>query len=158
MGNESILIADDSVTVLSMVSARFGRSGYDVLSASDGEEALRLAREHRPRLAILDLEMPGIDGLRLTRELRADPELGGMRIVLLTAHTDDAQVAAGFAAGGGDQITEPLRPPQPPQRHQQRLGLPQTAAGGRASPGGVPSAAPGRAPPPRRPRPPPAPG
>jgi len=123
MGNESILIADDSVTVLSMVSARFERSGYDVLSASDGEEALRLAREHRPRLAILDLEMPGIDGLRLTRELRADPELGGMRIVLLTAHTDDAQVAAGFAAGVDDYITKPFSPQQLQQRIEQLLGL-----------------------------------
>jgi CheY-like chemotaxis protein len=120
---ESILIADDSITVLSMVSARLERSGFDVLSAGDGEEALRLAREHRPRLAILDLEMPGIDGLRLTRELRADPNLGGIRIILLTAHSDDAQVAAGFAAGVDDYITKPFSPQQLQQRIEQLLGL-----------------------------------
>jgi DNA-binding response OmpR family regulator len=120
---ESILIADDSITVLSMVSARLERSGFDVLSAGDGEEALRLAREHRPRLAILDLEMPGIDGLSLTRELRADPEQNGIRIILLTAHSDDAQIAAGFAAGVDDYITKPFSPQHLQERIEQLLGL-----------------------------------
>jgi DNA-binding response OmpR family regulator len=106
-----------------MVSARLERSGFDVISASDGEEALRLARENRPRLAVLDLDMPGLTGLQVIRHLRQDAELTGMRIILLTAHGTEEDVAAGFAAGADDYVVKPFSPQDLQRRIEQLLGL-----------------------------------
>jgi DNA-binding response OmpR family regulator len=86
-GRETVLVADDSMTVLAMVSARLERAGYDVVTATRGDEALRLAQELNPRLVVLDVEMPGLDGIEVARRLRADASLSGMLIILLTAHT-----------------------------------------------------------------------
>jgi DNA-binding response OmpR family regulator len=122
-GSDSVLVADDSMTVLSMVTARLERSGFDVIGATDGEEALRLAREHRPRLAVLDLDMPGLTGLQVARHLRQDPDLSGIRIVLLTAHGGEDDVSAGFAAGVDDYIVKPFSPQDLQRRIEQLLGL-----------------------------------
>jgi DNA-binding response OmpR family regulator len=120
---DAVLVADDSMTVLSMVTARLERSGFDVVSATDGEEALRLARELHPRLAVLDLDMPGLTGIQVTRHLRQDPALAGMRIVLLTGHGSEEDVAAGFAAGADDYIVKPFSPQDLQRRIEQLLGL-----------------------------------
>jgi DNA-binding response OmpR family regulator len=121
-GRETVLVADDSMTVLAMVSARLERAGYDVVTATRGDEALQLAQELRPRLVILDVEMPGLDGVEVARQLRADESLAGMLIILLTAHTEAEDVASGLAAGADDYLTKPFSPQELQARIEQLLG------------------------------------
>jgi CheY-like chemotaxis protein len=105
-----ILVAEDSHTVQAMVSSRLERSGYDVLATDNGSDALRLAQEHRPALVILDIEMPGMTGVEVTRRLRADDGTRGIPVILLTSRDQDADVAAGYAAGASEYITKPFSP------------------------------------------------
>jgi CheY-like chemotaxis protein len=105
-----ILVAEDSHTVQAMVSSRLERSGYDVLATDNGSDALRLAQEHRPALVILDIEMPGMTGVEVTRRLRADDGTRGIPVILLTSRDQDADIAAGYAAGASEYITKPFSP------------------------------------------------
>jgi DNA-binding response OmpR family regulator len=105
-----ILVAEDSHTVQAMVSSRLERSGYDVLATDNGSDALRLAQERRPALVILDIEMPGMTGVEVTRRLRADDGTRGIPVILLTSRDGEADVAAGYAAGASDYITKPFSP------------------------------------------------
>jgi DNA-binding response OmpR family regulator len=117
-----ILLAEDSHTIQAMVSSRLERSGYDVLAVDNGNEALRLARERRPALAVLDVEMPGLSGIEITRELRADAELRDLPVILLTARDNEADVAAGYEAGANDYITKPFSPQELQSRVKGLLG------------------------------------
>lgn len=103
-----ILLADDSLTIRTMVSSRLERAGYDIELAVDGDEALALADRLDPDLFILDIEMPGRSGLEVTEQLRRDGAT--VPVILLTAHDGEAEVAAGFAAGASEYITKPFSP------------------------------------------------
>ncbi len=105
-----VLVADDNDDILALVTFRLERAGYAVIQARDGEEALRLAAEHRPGLAILDLMMPRLDGYEVTRGIRGDPAIADMPIVLLTARSQEADVARGFEVGADDYIRKPFSP------------------------------------------------
>ena len=105
-----VLAADDDEDILELVAFRLERSGYTVLRATDGEEALRLALEAKPDLAVLDVMMPKLDGFELTRRLRADDATSRMPIILLTARSQDADVQAGFDAGADDYLRKPFSP------------------------------------------------
>jgi two-component system alkaline phosphatase synthesis response regulator PhoP len=105
-----ILVADDSMTILAMVTARLERAGYDVLTASRGDDALRLAHERHPVLVVLDVEMPGSDGIDVTRALREDTGLAHVPIVLLTSHSTPDAVENGLAAGANAYVTKPFSP------------------------------------------------
>jgi DNA-binding response OmpR family regulator len=105
-----ILVADDSMTILAMVTARLERAGYDVLTASRGDDALKLARERQPMLAVLDVEMPGADGIEVTRALRGDAGLADIPIVLLTSNSTQDAVEHGLAAGANSYVTKPFSP------------------------------------------------
>ena len=117
-----MLVADDSMTILAMVSSRLERAGYDVVTTTRGDEALRLAQELRPRLVVLDLEMPGLNGIEVAQRLRADQSLAGILIILLTAHTDADLVARAMAAGADDYLTKPFSPQALQTRIEQLLG------------------------------------
>jgi len=119
---ESIVVADDSVTVLSMVSSRLERAGFDVVTAGRGDEALRLIEELHPRIALLDVEMPGLDGLEVTRRVRADEGLAGTMVVLLTAHTAESEIAEGLAAGADAYLTKPFSPQELEAKVSELLG------------------------------------
>jgi DNA-binding response OmpR family regulator len=121
-GRETVLVADDSMTIVAMVSSRLERAGYDVATPTRGDEALRLAQELKPRLVVLDVEMPGLDGMEVARQLRADESLAGTLIILLTAHTEADEVASGLAAGADDYLTKPFSPQQLQARIEQLLG------------------------------------
>jgi DNA-binding response OmpR family regulator len=108
--SDAILVAEDSMTILAMVSSRLTRAGYDVVTVTRGDEALRFVQENHPRLALLDVEMPGLDGIEVTRQIRADPALAGTLIVLLTARTEENEIAAGLAAGADAYLTKPFSP------------------------------------------------
>ena len=79
------------MTILAMTSSRLERAGYDVVTATRGDEALRLVQENRPRLVLLDVEMPGLDGVEVTRRIRADETLAGIFIVLLTSLSEESR-------------------------------------------------------------------
>ena len=105
-----VLVADDNDDILALVTHRLERAGFAMLQARDGEEALRLARERRPALAILDLMMPRLDGYEVTRAIRGDGEIADMPVLLLTARVQEADVARGFEAGADDYIRKPFSP------------------------------------------------
>jgi DNA-binding response OmpR family regulator len=117
-----VLAADDDEDILELVAFRLERSGYTVLRAKDGEEALRLALEAKPDLAVLDVMMPKLDGYELTRRLRAEDATSRMPIILLTARSQDADVQAGFDAGADDYLRKPFSPQELRARVQAILG------------------------------------
>jgi DNA-binding response OmpR family regulator len=117
-----VLAADDDEDILELVAFRLERSGYTVLRATDGEEALRLALEAKPDLAVLDVMMPKLDGFELTRRLRAEDATSRMPIILLTARSQDADVQAGFDAGADDYLRKPFSPQELRARVQAILG------------------------------------
>jgi DNA-binding response OmpR family regulator len=117
-----VLAADDDEDILELVAFRLERSGYTVLRARDGEEALRVALEAKPDLAVLDVMMPKLDGFELTRRLRAEDATSRMPIILLTARAQDADVQAGFDAGADDYLRKPFSPQELRARVQAILG------------------------------------
>lgn len=117
-----VLVADDDDDIRGLVAYRMEKSGYGVLQASDGEEALRLAVEHRPALAILDAMMPRADGFEVTRRLRENEDTKRMPIILLTARAQEADVQRGFDAGADDYIRKPFSPQELRARVQAILG------------------------------------
>jgi CheY-like chemotaxis protein/phosphoribosyl 1,2-cyclic phosphodiesterase len=111
-GPRTILIADDDPTVVQMLTLTLQPEGFRLLTASDGETALRMARAERPALILLDWQMPGADGVAVTRALRADadPTLRDVPVVLLTGQTGAENTAIGFASGVTDYLTKPFKP------------------------------------------------
>ncbi|HUO46192.1 MAG TPA: response regulator [Acidimicrobiia bacterium] len=105
-----VLAADDDPDILDLISYRLERSGCVVLRATDGEEALALARDELPDLAVLDVMMPKMDGYEVTRQIRSDPTTTGIKIILLTASSQEPDVVKGFEAGADDYMTKPFSP------------------------------------------------
>jgi DNA-binding response OmpR family regulator len=121
-GRPTILIADDDQDILALVAFRLKHADYEVLTASDGEQALELVLEHLPDLAILDVRMPKVNGFDLTRRIRADEKTERMPVILLTASVQEASVARGFEAGADDYLKKPFSPPELLARIQAALG------------------------------------
>jgi len=105
-----ILVADDDEDILLLVTTRLRRDGFNVVSASRGDEALAVAREHKPALAVLDIGMPGLDGLEVLEHIRADEALRGMLVLLLTAKAQESDVRRGYDSGADAYIKKPFSP------------------------------------------------
>jgi DNA-binding response OmpR family regulator len=116
-----ILAADDDEDILQLVAFRLGRSGYRVLQAHDGEQALALAMEHEPDLAVLDVMMPKMDGFEVARRLRAAEATKSIPIIMLTARAQDSDVQGGFDAGANDYLRKPFSPKELRMRVQALL-------------------------------------
>ena len=112
VGPHTILVADDDPTIVRLLTLALEQDGFRVVTASDGEAALRLARLEHPDLILLDWQMPGADGMEVTRRLRDEPDaaLRDVPVVLITAQSGPENTAAGFAAGVTDYLTKPFRP------------------------------------------------
>jgi DNA-binding response OmpR family regulator len=121
-GRPLILIADDDPDILGLISFRLRRSGYDVVEAHNGEEAVQVALERRPDLVILDVMMPRVDGYEATRRIRKHEETSRIPVILLTAHVQDADVARGFEVGADDYVRKPFSPQELGDRVQAALG------------------------------------
>ncbi|MEI7499617.1 MAG: response regulator transcription factor [Bacteroidota bacterium] len=106
----TILLADDEPDILEFLGYNLEKEGYRVLRAKNGQKALKLAREHKPQLVILDVMMPVMDGMEACTEIRKVPELAGTLIAFLTARGEDYSQIAGFEAGADDYITKPIKP------------------------------------------------
>ena len=104
----SILIADDDPDILLLLSVYFERAGYEVAQARNGSEALRLATERLPSIAMLDVTMPGLDGFEVTRALRENAATRTMPVILLTARAQATDVAQGMAAGADEYVKKPF--------------------------------------------------
>ncbi len=110
MANERILIVDDEEDVLELVRYNLDRSGYQIETAASGEEALSKARKNSPDLIILDLMLPGIDGLEVCKKLKSDVKTEHIPIVMLTAKGDEADIVTGLELGAEDYVTKPFSP------------------------------------------------
>ena len=108
--SELVLVADDDDDILLLVTTRLRRDGFEVVSASSGDKALALAREHRPALAVLDIGMPGLDGLEVLEQIRADEELRHTRVLLLTAKAQESDVRRGYESGADAYVKKPFSP------------------------------------------------
>ena len=102
---KTVLIVDDEPAIVRVVRDYLERAGFRVVSAGDGDEALRAFRQHHPDLVILDLTLPTIDGLDVARSLRRD---GDVPIIMLTARTDETDRVAGLELGADDYVTKPF--------------------------------------------------
>lgn len=110
MSKGHILVVDDEEDLLELVSYNLRREGYEVDCVTTGETALRAARSRQIDLILLDLMLPGADGLEVCRALRSDPQTRDVSIVMLTAKGDEADVVAGIELGADDYITKPFSP------------------------------------------------
>lgn len=105
-----ILVADDDEDIRDLVATKLELGGYEVRSVRDGDMALEVIRSWAPDLAVLDLAMPGMDGLDVLREVRRDPEVSETRIVILTARATTSDSDLGLTAGADDYVFKPFSP------------------------------------------------
>ena len=117
-----VLIADDDPDILSLVKLRLERSGYDVVLAGDGQQALETARERTPDLALLDVMMPKLDGYELTARLRQEDATRRLPVILLTARVQESDIARGIEAGADDYVKKPFSTHELRDRVQAVLG------------------------------------
>jgi DNA-binding response OmpR family regulator len=103
----TILVADDNEKIVEVLSAYLKHEGFDVLTAADGEQALALAEANQPDLALLDIMMPGIDGIELTKRLQRERDLP---VILVTARVDEIDRLIGLEIGADDYISKPFSP------------------------------------------------
>lgn len=118
----SVLVADDDPHIVELVAFRLERAGYDVIPATDGQEALSLLTEHQPDLAVLDVMMPRLNGYDITRELRQSERTRDIPVILLTGCAQEADVQLGFEAGADDYLRKPFSPEELRARVQAILG------------------------------------
>lgn len=104
-----ILIVDDETSLVEVLSYNFTREGFDVDTAYDGREALQKCRLTPPDVVVLDVMIPLIDGLQVCRQIRSDPRLKDVRILLLTARGEETDEIVGFNLGADDYVAKPFR-------------------------------------------------
>ncbi|MEQ3654520.1 MAG: response regulator transcription factor [Dokdonia sp.] len=105
-----ILLVDDEPDILEIVGYNLSNAGYQIITGSNGVEAVKLAKKHKPHLVILDVMMPEMDGIEACEQIRKVPELSETVITFLTARGEDYSQVAGFDAGADDYITKPIKP------------------------------------------------
>jgi two-component system phosphate regulon response regulator PhoB len=110
MAHESLLVVEDEDEIQELVQYNLAKEGYKVRCTGSGEEALKLAAAEQPRLIVLDLMLPGMDGLEVCRRLKGDPTTASIRIVILTAKGEETDVVTGLEMGADDYVTKPFSP------------------------------------------------
>ncbi|MCB0806559.1 MAG: response regulator transcription factor [Bacteroidales bacterium] len=105
-----ILIVDDEKDIIEFLQYNFEKEGFNVYTALNGTDGKKIARKEHPDLIVLDIMMPGMDGVELCKELRELPEFDNTLIIFLTARGEDYSQIAGFEVGADDYITKPVRP------------------------------------------------
>lgn len=110
MPKDKILVVDDEEDILELVRHNLAREGYNVVCAETGEIALEKAKSESLDLIVLDLMLPGMDGLEITKALKGDAKTAQTPIVMLTAKGEEADVVAGLELGADDYITKPFSP------------------------------------------------
>lgn len=108
MAGESILIVDDNPVNLKLLRITLAVAGYDVRTAVDAEQAMSILASFRPRLILMDLQLPGMDGLQLTRQLKADPATREAIVLAVTAYAMKGDEQRALAAGCDGYVTKPI--------------------------------------------------
>src|SRR5215216_2509091 len=108
MDQHKILFVDDEEQIRRLLSSFLTRRGYQVKTAVDGQEALDMLESETPDLVITDVNMPNVDGVELTRRLRAHPRLGNLPIIMLSAKVQTDEILAGYAEGADEYVPKPV--------------------------------------------------
>jgi DNA-binding response OmpR family regulator len=118
----TILVVEDDPVILDLLAVNFELEGYTVVRAVDGEDGLAQARRVRPGVVVTDIMMPKRSGLDLLRDLRADPDLASVPVILLSAKALASDIREGLAAGAADYVTKPFEPDELLVRVEKLLG------------------------------------
>jgi two-component system phosphate regulon response regulator PhoB len=110
MTKDPILIIEDDPDIVELLQYNLEKEGYPVRTAKDGESGLHAARRYKPGLILLDLMMPGMDGLEVCRHLKRDPGTSGIPLMMITAKGEESDVVAGLELGADDYISKPFSP------------------------------------------------
>lgn len=123
MAKPKVMVADDDGSMVALLEVTLGGDPrYELLTARDGAQALEMARLHHPRLLFLDVMMPGMNGFEVCHALKTDPNTAGTKVVMLTALSQDGDLARGKAAGADDYFTKPFSPRQLFRKVEEVLG------------------------------------
>jgi two-component system response regulator MtrA len=117
-----IVVADDDADIRDLVVFKLRQVGHDVVAVGDGEAAVAACRDQLPDLAVLDVMMPGMSGLDACRQLRSDPALTAMPVILLTARAQQADIEQGLEVGAEDYVLKPFSPRDLAERVSAVLG------------------------------------
>jgi DNA-binding response OmpR family regulator len=109
-GRPLVLVADDEEDILVLVSFRLDRAGCDVVTATNGKEALDLILERRPDIAVLDVRMPTLTGIEVVRQVRANSTVGDTPVILLSAGVQEESISQGLEAGANEYMKKPFSP------------------------------------------------
>ncbi|MFQ6083911.1 MAG: response regulator [Candidatus Aminicenantia bacterium] len=110
MKKEKVLVVDDEKDIIELVRYNLEKEGFKVISATDGEKALEIISKEEPELIILDLMLPGIDGLEVCRVLKRNDQTSSIPIIMLTAKGEETDIVVGLELGADDYITKPFSP------------------------------------------------
>jgi DNA-binding response OmpR family regulator len=103
-----VLVVDDQRDILGLIKLRLEQAGYEVITATDGEQALELVRSRQPNLVVLDVMLPIIDGREVTRRIRTDARTAGIPVLLVSASVHEHEVQEGLDAGADDYLPKPF--------------------------------------------------
>lgn len=120
----TILVAEDDPDIRDLIVFRLKRSGWRIVQAGDGQQAIDLARDDRPDVAVLDWMMPVKSGIEVIAEMRDDPELSAVPILMLSARAQEPDIVQGFTSGATDYLTKPFSPQELHMRVQALLTRP----------------------------------
>lgn len=110
MSKETILVIEDEEDILELINHHLIKQGYVVQTALSGEEGLRQVRTSKPELILLDLMLPGVDGLEVCRQIRSDPHMQHIPIIMVTAKGEESDIVVGLELGADDYVTKPFVP------------------------------------------------
>ena len=110
MNNPLIVVVEDEQAIQDVIAYNLRREGYEVLLAGHGNEGLALIQSKRPALVILDLMLPGIDGLSICQQLRADPKTRSIPLMILSAKEEESDIVIGLSLGADDYLAKPFSP------------------------------------------------
>lgn len=122
MTQRTVLVVDDEPFICRSLTFVLRKENYHVLEARNGEEALAVIRQHKPDLVFLDVMMPKLNGFQVTQQVRSDPTLDSVKIILLTAKGQESDREVGKTAGANDYMTKPFSPTKILDRARQMLG------------------------------------
>lgn len=108
MAQEKVLVVDDEESILELLDYNLSKNGYAVVCVSSGEDCLSATREHQPSIILLDLMLPGVDGLDVCKILKSDPQTRSIPIIMVSAKGEEADVVIGLELGADDYITKPF--------------------------------------------------
>ena len=110
MSGEKIVVVEDEPDILEVLSFNLQREGFDVTSVSSGTEGIRVIEQERPDLVLLDLLLPGVDGLDICRHIRSEPELKQTPVIMVTAKGEESDIVLGLGVGADDYVQKPFSP------------------------------------------------